>query len=60
MDYPSDLAKHNEVRVTIKNSNLSKYYTRNPITNPLFAFAERDNEWEQEDVIPNSFIKRVP
>ena len=61
VDHPSDLAKHSEERTTIKNSNLSKYYTRNPTTRPLFAFAERDyNEWDLEDVIPNSFIKRVP
>ena len=61
MDHPSDLSKHNEVRTAIKNSNLSKYYTRNPTTRPLFAFTERDyNEWDVEDVIPNSFIKRVP
>ena len=43
-----------------QNSSLSKYYTNNPITAPRFAFAERDNEWEYEDVIPNSFINRVP
>ena len=43
VDYPSDLAKHNKVRATIKNSNLSKYYTRNPITKPLFSFTMSGN-----------------
>ena len=31
VEHPNDLAKHNEVRVIIKNSNLSKYYTRIPL-----------------------------
>ena len=44
VEHPSELAKHNKVRAIIKNSHLSKYYTRNPITEPLFTFAERDNE----------------
>ena len=61
MDHPDDLAKHNEVRTTIKNSNLSKFFTKNPTTRPLFAFAERDyNGWDLEDVIPKSFVNRVP
>ena len=60
LEHPNDLTKHNKVRATIKNSNLSKYYPRSPGSEPLFTFAERVNEWESEDMLPNNFINRVP
>ena len=61
VEYPDDTAKHNEVRMTIKNSNLNKFFTKDPTTDPLFAFKERNyNKWDLEDPIPKSFTNRVP
>ena len=61
VEYHDDIAKHNKVRTTIKNSNLNKFFTKDSATEPLFAFVERNyNEWDLEDKIPKSFVNRVP
>ena len=57
--HPNVVSKHNDVRETIKNSDLSKYYTRNLAIQPLFSLAEQADDWESEHVLPNGFIRRT-
>ena len=59
LKYPNNVSKHNKVKATIKDSDLSKYWNRNPATEPLFRFAERAEDWDFEDALPNSFVKRA-
>lgn len=59
LKHPSNVPKHNKVRMIIRNTDLNEYYTRDLATEPLFTFAEQANELESEDALFNSFIKRA-